>query len=78
MQTEMDNTDITDTGTSLVLIAITIFLKLLSILTAYHIIIFLTIISLIFTIIYHGFGIYERFKHFKENRRKEKLDNNKK
>jgi len=78
MQTEMDNTDITDTGTSLVLIAITIFLKLLSILTANHIIIFLTIISLIFTIIYHGFGIYERFKNFKENRKKEKLDNNKK
>ena len=69
----MDNTDITDTGTSLVLITITIFLKLLSILTANHIIIFLTIISLIFTIIYHGFGIYERFKHFKD-----KLDNNKK
>ena len=74
----MDNTDITDTGTSLVLIAITIFLKMLSILTANHIIIFLTIISLISTIIYHDFGIYERFKHFKENRKKEKLDNNKK
>ena len=68
----MDNTDITDTGTSLVLIAITILLKLLSILTANHIIIFLTIISLIFTIIYHGFGIYERYNQYKKNKKEKK------
>lgn len=74
----MEHHNLTDTSTSLTLIVITIFFKILSVITANHVIIALTIVSLLFTIAYHGFGIYERFKHFKENRRKEKLDNNKK
>jgi len=66
----MEHHNMTDTNTSIAIIGVTLLLKLLSIITANQIIIGLTIVSLLFTIIYHAFGIYERYKNFKKSKNK--------
>lgn len=68
----MEHHNFTDTSTSLSLIVITVLLKILSVITANHVIIALTIVSLLFTIAYHAFGIYERYHNFKQKKKEKK------
>lgn len=68
----MEHHNLTDTSTSLTLIVITILFKILSVITANHVIIALTIVSLLFTIVYHAFGIYERYHNFKQKKKEKK------
>ena len=68
----MEHHNFTDNSTSVTLIVITILLKILSVITANHVIIALTIVSLLFTIVYHAFGIYERYNHYKKNKKEKK------
>ena len=68
----MEHHNFTDNSTSVTLIVITILLKILSVITANHVIIALTIVSLLFTIVYHAFGIYERYNHYKNNKKEKK------
>ena len=68
----MEHQNFTDNSTSISLIVITVLLKILSVITANHVIIALTIVSLLFTIVYHAFGIYERYNQYKKNKKEKK------
>lgn len=65
----MDNPHVTDTGTSIMLLTVTGLLKIWAWLTASKLIAALTIVSLCLAIIYHAFGVYERYLAFKKNRK---------
>lgn len=68
----MEHHNFTDNSTSISLIVITVLLKILSVIIANHVIIALTIVSLLFTIVYHAFGIYERYQNFKQKKKERK------
>jgi len=72
MQGKMEHSNMTDTNTSIAIILVTLMLKLLSIITVNQIIIGLTIVSLLFTIVYHAFGVWERYINYKKNKKEKK------
>ena len=68
----MEHHNITDTGTSITLIGVTILFKILTVIIASTVIVFLTIVSLLITIVYHAFGVWERYINYKKNKKEKK------
>ena len=68
----MEHHNITDTGTSITLIVVTILFKIFAFITASTVIVFLTIVSLLITIVYHAFGVWERYINYKKNKKEKK------
>lgn len=68
----MEHPNITDTGTSITIIGVTILFKILTVITASTVIVFLTIVSLLITIVYHAFGVWERYINYKKNKKEKK------
>mgnify|MGYP006886030554 CR=1 FL=1 len=68
----MEHHNITDTGTSITLIVVTILFKILTVIIASTVIAFLTIASLLITIVYHVFGVWEIYINYKKNKKEKK------
>jgi hypothetical protein len=65
---EMEHQTHTDPTTSIVILSITGLLKIAAWITASNFISILTILSLSLAVIYHAFGVYERYRAFKKNK----------